>query len=157
VAETDFTIIVDSREQLPFDFERFGVETVRQGLTAGDYQIVGIPGVTIERKTGPDLYSCMSTGRDRFERELERLREYEFSAVVCENTEGDLLSGAYGRMSAKSIKATLVAWMTRFPTHWVFCPTRCWAEKTTFLILERFARDVCDGKRPQPAEVEEVD
>ena len=68
--------------------------------------------------------------QDRFQRELERLRDYEFSAVVCENLESDLLGGAYGRMSGKSIKATLVAWMTRYPTHWVFCPTLSWTEKT---------------------------
>ena len=113
MAETNFTIIVDTREQLPFDFERFGVETVRQGLTAGDYGIVGMP-VVVERKTGEDLYSCMTVGRDRFERELERLRSYEFSAVVVENLEQDLLCGMYGKMSPRSIKATLVAWLTRF-------------------------------------------
>ena len=144
-----FTIIVDSREQLPFDFTKFGVETVRAAMPSGDYEIVGMPEVAVERKSGSDLYGvmCVTTGRDRFQRELERLREFEFSAVVVENLEQDLLSGMYGRMSPKSIKATLIAWQTRYPTQWVFCPTRAWAERTTYLLLERFWRDIQSGKR----------
>ncbi|MCH8829722.1 MAG: ERCC4 domain-containing protein [Planctomycetes bacterium] len=147
---TDLTIIIDTREQHPFLFDEFDVATVRQTMTSGDYGVVSLPGIAIERKSGPDLYGCMAGGRDRFQRELERLREFEFSAVVCEDLESMLLSGCYGRMSPRSIKATLVAWQTRFPTQWVFCPSRRWAERTTFMLLERFWRDVRDDKRPSP-------
>ena len=150
------TIGIDNREQVPWLFSGYPVETIQCTLPDGDYTILqpDFSGrIVIERKSGQDLYGVMTTGRDRFERSQERRKKYEFSAVICENSEQDLLSGMYGRMTPKSIKATLVAWMTRFPTHWIFCPTRAWAEKTAFLILERFARDVRDGKRPTAGEV----
>lgn len=50
--------------------------------------------------------------------------------------------------SSNENEATLDAWGTRYPTKWIFCPDRKWAEKRTYLLLERFWRDVRDGKRP---------
>jgi DNA excision repair protein ERCC-4 len=147
-----FTIIIDTREQLEYTFDGFGVETVSRKLDSGDYAIDGIDGCVIERKSVSDLLGCMTTGRDRFQAELERLRGYEFSAVVVEVPEYLLYAGLT-RMSPKSAKATLVAWQTRFPTQWIFCPDRVWAEKTTFLLLERFWRDTVENKRPFAEEV----
>src|SRR5881392_1930406 len=52
-------VLVDSREQCPFDFSRFagwfaGVE--RRGLSTGDYTIAGLEGnCIVERKDLPDL------------------------------------------------------------------------------------------------------
>jgi DNA excision repair protein ERCC-4 len=145
-------IIIDTREQLPFSFDGFGVETVRRALPEGDYAIDYLDGCVIERKGLSDLLGCMTTGRSRFQNELERLRSYEFSAVVIEGSEYFLYSGLTG-MNPKSTKATLVAWQTRYPTHWIFCQDRRWAEKTTFLLLERFHRDTVEGKRKPSRDV----
>lgn len=142
-----FTITIDTREQLPFSFDGFDVSTIRRALPEADYAIDGIDGCAIERKSVSDLLGCMTTGRKRFQAELERLRDYQFSAVVVEQPEYLLFSGLT-QMSPKSAKATLIAWQTRFPTQWIFCQDRTWAEKTTFLLLERFHRDTVDGKRP---------
>ena len=60
MAETDFTIIIDTREQHPFLFDEFDVATVCQTMASGDYGVLGLPDVTVERKSGPDLYGCMS-------------------------------------------------------------------------------------------------
>ena len=143
------TIVVDSREQLPFTFDGLPVRTVRQKLDVGDYAMLNLPGCVVERKAPGDLLSCIAGGRDRFVRELERLQELDFSAVVCEGTLQELLSGDHSRISPQSVIGTLLAWQQRYPrTHWWFAPNRAWAEKLTYKILDRFQRDTIEGKRP---------
>lgn len=144
-----FQIICDSREQAPYLFQDFGVVTVRQKLDSGDYSLVDLPGIAIERKAPGDLLSCMCGGRERFVRELERLQELKYSAVVVECDFPELLSGMHGGINPKSVAGTLAAWSQRFPgTHWFLMPDRRWAERWTFKLLERFHRDTIDGKRP---------
>ena len=154
MAHSDFTIIVDSREGLPYFLEGFDVQTVRQKLDAGDYGIVDMPGIAIERKAPGDILSCMAGGRERFVRELERLQGLDYSAVVIECDFPDLFSGMRSGMNKKSMAGTLSAWAVRFPkTDWWLMPDRRWAERWTFKLLERFHRDTVDGKRPAAGEV----
>ena len=77
-----FTIICDSREQLPYEFsgmewgagETCVVPTVVRGLAQGDYSIQGLEDrIAIERKSLDDLYGSVTWGRDRFEAEVGRL------------------------------------------------------------------------------------
>jgi len=85
------TIIVDTREQQPLAFPGWKVE--RLGLWAGDYGLRGfsadeVPGglprmgIAVERKSIPDLYSTMTNGRERFEKEIKRLQYFDFAAIV---------------------------------------------------------------------------
>ena len=97
------SFVVDSREQLPLqlgppmrdEFEDGGSYT--DGLSEGDYS-VAIDGkaplpVRLERKSLGDLYGCVGFGRDRFERELERLRQYDYCALILECSAEDILRG----------------------------------------------------------------
>ena len=100
-----FTVLVDTREQRPYAFASLrtdaaqgrrplAVSVVRGALSAGDYSIAGCsPGpdgrswaaqIAVERKSLKDLLSTLSQARDRFERELNRLNELGFAAVVVE-------------------------------------------------------------------------
>lgn len=64
-------IVIDTREQTPLDFERYGCEVVRGGLTTGDYAVAGLESLAaVERKSEDDLPGCLTRERDRFEREL---------------------------------------------------------------------------------------
>jgi ERCC4-type nuclease len=144
-----FTIIIDSREQRPFDFSRWGVGTIRGTLKSGDYGLVDNPNVAVERKSPEDLLSTLSHGRDRFEAELARLQPLEFSAVVCEGPIDLLLAGTLSKMSPPSVMGSILALQQRFPgTHWWFCNGRRFAARLTLKILERFHRDTIEGKRP---------
>ncbi len=69
------TLIIDTREQQPLVFTQ---PSVRGTLTSGDYSLVGAETLfAIERKSIPDLTSCCcGDNRQRFERELQRLRLY---------------------------------------------------------------------------------
>ena len=63
-------LLIDTREQKPFSFERYQVEIERATLPAGDYSLPGFEQcVAIERKELNDLIGCLCTGRERFERD----------------------------------------------------------------------------------------
>jgi len=67
------TIIVDSREQTPLVFAH--LPFIVSGLPTGDYSVKGLEDdFTVERKTLSDLYGSLTSGRERFMRELQRMR-----------------------------------------------------------------------------------
>lgn len=90
------TIVIDTREQSPFTFEGIRSDAcdgggplvvgfARSTLASGDYSVVGLEEVVgVERKSLADLYSTIGQHRERFERELARLNEFRFAAVVVE-------------------------------------------------------------------------
>ena len=78
-------IVRDSREQAPFTFSGLPVEVSVGALEAGDYSLHGFERrVAVERKELGDLVGCLGTDRERFQRELARLRGYDCAAVVVE-------------------------------------------------------------------------
>ncbi len=82
-------IVIDNREQAPWHFPE-SVASVRWGtLSAGDYAIDGDIHFAIERKSLNDFLGTVSTGWDRFQRELMRMQEAQFPARVV-IVEGDM-------------------------------------------------------------------
>lgn len=159
--ETDFavcpfTVIVDSREQAPYSFTgflsdaKYGrrpliVKTRVQGLATADYSIEGFEDqVAVERKSKEDLYGTIGAGRDRFERELERLASFRVAHVVIEATWPDILSNppARTKLLPKTVFRSINAWEQRYPTiHWHAMGGRILAEHKTFRVLERFYKE----------------
>jgi DNA excision repair protein ERCC-4 len=89
-------IVVDTREQEPYAFESLRVTSVRRALPAGDYSIAGLETiVAVERKTLDDFVSTVVWSRDRFRRELDRLRDYTAACVVVEADLRQVLKGQY--------------------------------------------------------------
>lgn len=98
-----FLILIDSREQHPYQFQglisdaRQGRRpiTVRQevrGLPTGDYSLEGCEAqIAVERKSAADLFHTLGQGRDRFERELVRLADLPVAAVVVEAEWSEIL------------------------------------------------------------------
>src|SRR5712671_6356324 len=96
----DLTILIDTREQVPLAFCGFATE--RATLSTGDYSCVsdGVDlrdVVAIERKSVSDLLGCIGQQRERFERELERMAQLRFRAIVIEATFSDVVAGTAGR------------------------------------------------------------
>jgi hypothetical protein len=88
-----FTVVVDTREQMPFKFRDIDdhrghvleVATTRRKLDAGDYSILGLEQeISIERKTKPDMYGTAGKGRDRFEREIDLLAAMAAPAIIIQ-------------------------------------------------------------------------
>lgn len=100
------TIIIDSREQLPYSFEDFKNwigDTQTAALKTGDYSIVGLEQlVSIERKTLEDIVSSLMSGRSRFIKEMERLSHFKYKMILIEATREELKSEY---TFAKAVKA----------------------------------------------------
>lgn len=137
-------IVVDSREQAPFTFTEYGVEVSQDTLQAGDYSLVGLESlVAVERKSLPDLVACLGRERDRFERELERLRGFESAAVVVESPLADLALGQYrSALNPKAAYESVVAFMCRYRLTFYFAQDRRGAERFTFSFLRHYWRTV---------------
>ena len=105
------TAIVDTREQLPLDLQPLRTETGT--LATGDYSIKGLEDVvSIERKSLPDLLGCMGGGRERFERELQRMLGYPARCVVVEATWLDLLEGRWqSSIRPASATGSVLGWI----------------------------------------------
>jgi ERCC4-type nuclease len=148
-ATCPFAILVDSREQLPYTFTGLDVivPTAIAGLPTGDYSIQDHESeIAIERKSLADLYGSMTWGRERFEREVERLSELPgFAAVIIEATWpqiADPLSfdpAWKNKTKPKTIVNTITAWAIRYPrVQWWPVGSRRDCEVTTFRLLSRF-------------------
>lgn len=156
-ASSDTMIIrVDTREQDPYAFHRMRDPSVRYSVTrgtlgTGDYDLdafTALPSLQaiVERKSLADLYGTATRGRDRFERELGRMREYGYAAMVVEADMQTILNPNKSLRhptlaNPRSVLLSLLAWSQRFGVHIFCCPGRRAAEETTFRILERWWLD----------------
>ena len=79
----------------------------------------------IERKSLDDLVQSVTWERERFERELERMREIKWSAVVVEAGLPDILAARYKSMATpESVVGSCIALSLDYLTPFVFCGDR---------------------------------
>jgi ERCC4-type nuclease len=78
------SIIIDTREQTPWAFDPACVDAEIGTLQTGDYALAGDSSFGIERKSMNDFLATISTGWDRFERELERMAEWVGKVMIVE-------------------------------------------------------------------------
>lgn len=135
------TIRIDTREQLPYEFQSPSeVGTV----PIGDYSIVGLENyIAIERKELNDLIGCLTTGRERFERELLKSESLEYFCLILECSLSDLASGRYrSEMSPKSAIQSLLAFSIRYRLPIFFAESRECGQRITESLLCKYAREV---------------
>jgi DNA excision repair protein ERCC-4 len=134
-------ILVDTREQDPWTFEALKVSTKRGTLKAGDYSVKGCAsgGIAVERKSVADLFGTMTSGRIRFEKEMARLSEFRFAALVVEGSVEEILRGSrFSRIHPARMLDTLHKWCVGYRVHPVFCSGRAEAEDRTYRLLKGF-------------------
>lgn len=159
-----FEVIIDTREQSPFRFTGFRADakhkirisrnpdqfkipelhipTITKTLKTGDYSISGFESeICVERKSLSDLYGTLGGGRDRFERELERMSSMRYAAIVIESNCDFAMQNPPRNSSLlpKNVFRTINAWEQDFPmVHWHWMGSKILAEHKAFRILERF-------------------
>lgn len=84
-------IVIDTREQTPWAFPPELAETQRGTLPQGDYALEGDEAFSIERKSLDDFVGTVSSGWERFKRELRRMDNAGSPAKVIV-VEGDMAS-----------------------------------------------------------------
>lgn len=78
-------IIIDTREQAPWSFDPGQVVAKVGTLKTGDYALAGDQAnFAIERKSLDDFLGTISSGWDRFCRELERMNDFVSKVVIVE-------------------------------------------------------------------------
>ena len=138
------TIIVDTREQTPLPFANLPTE--RRTLATGDYSILGFErDFSVERKSVADLVQSLTRERDRFSRELQRMRAFDFRRLLVVGTLADLEEHRYRSLAnPKAIIGSLCAFEVRFDVPVCFRETpeaaatqiERWA---TYFLRERLA------------------
>lgn len=130
-------IIVDTREQvngkLVERLTSIGHPYRREALKSADYMVeyqtpegstVRLP-VAIERKMSLDeLASCLTGQRDRFQRELERLKAdgTKTYLLVEKATWEDIYNGKYrSRMAPAAFIGSLIWWAVHYDLRIIFC------------------------------------
>ena len=138
-------IVVDTREQRPYRFPRSVVGT----LATGDYSIIGLEDkVAIERKTRQDAYGSLGRGRDRFEREMQRLAALDYAAVVIEASLPAFLEAPpFTRMNPRAALNSILAWSVKYKVcvHWA--GDRRHGNAVTLRLLEKYWRYHLENKR----------
>jgi len=157
---TLFTILCDSREQKPWEFEGYPVETKTVTLATGDYTLPSFatynekqdtyyPDRAIERKSPDDFLSSLFQNRERFQQEIKRAGTWETPLYVVIEAPWSAFVGRYNRYTGEHgyrdvdpnrVKGTVNSWRDYFNVEWEFCTDRAAAEQFCFDALTTWHR-----------------
>ncbi len=106
----DVLCAIDTREQCPVDLSPMPSEL--RTLPTGDYGLAALPHLcAVERKSESDLLSCIGIERERFDREIVRLRAYAVRAIVIESTWQRIEAGEWrSKVTSAAALGSLVGW-----------------------------------------------
>ena len=151
---TPFTVLIDTREQAPWLFKGLEVDQKpetqlivqyqKATLKTGDYSLEGFQDeFAIERKSLEDAFQTFGRGRDRFERELERMSDLKFACVIVEAdwTAVFLDPPKHSKLKPKTVSRSIIAWSQRYGVHFWLMPTRRMAEQAAYRMLSRWYED----------------
>lgn len=136
-------LIKDTREpELAWD-AYFAAPTITKKLDVGDYSLQGFEDkIAVERKTLDDLVGCLTKGRDRFERELQRSTQLVYFCVIVEAGYSQLVLGQYrSRLNTKSAIESISAFEIRYGTHFLFAGNQELAARKAESLLLKFYRE----------------
>lgn len=107
-------LLVDTREQNPFDFSRFdgwfaGIE--KKALPLGDYSVVGLENhCVVERKELSDLVRSCTIDRQVFIGRLRRMAEYPHRLLVITSAMSQVKSPySYSKIDPNQVTQFLIA------------------------------------------------
>lgn len=144
-------IISDTREQKELDFSGIeGVEKVEKiGLAFGDYTAIvhekPVP-IVFDRKGLGDLFGTMTSGYERWKREMARAKEANFKLIlIVEGSYTDVWNGTeHSKFSGESMIKKLHMMQVRYDLETVFCESRRVMARYIaglFLAVERNYKD----------------
>ena len=160
-------IQIDTREQRPLIFNGWPTETVT--LSVGDYGLKHFsdwqnPQFIVERKSLGDLVSSLTHGRERFTREIEKLRQFRFRAVLIEAIPGEIEHEQYvSDVEPQAIFQSIAAFQVRTNLHFIWSGTPEGAARMFERLARQFIRGILkDAGRleracvvPEPATIDE--
>jgi hypothetical protein len=113
--EKDGEVLIDTREQKPLLFKKSRILK----LDCGDYYYTGTERLFFERKSLEDLVGTLSAGYERFNKELDRVTQYNnYVIVLCEiglNNFLSLKSFNHSESSGIFIQSRIRELMQKYP------------------------------------------
>lgn len=139
----DIVFLIDTREQTPWDFTIFNSNEIQivekqASLPTADYSLEGHEDhIAIERKSLDDLIGCVANGRERFEKELMRLRSYPARAVIVESPWEALELGSWrSKVPPSAVTGSCIGWMQwGIPFHFAKSPRDATIWATRFMVM----------------------
>jgi ERCC4-type nuclease len=146
----DFTIIRDTREQIPWEFHYEHTVAEEIGtLKTGDYAVKGLEDkLCIERKGCIEEFAN-NLGREftRFSKELIRMDKYPHAFIVCEFPLKDLIEYPFhnnnkhlqttSKISGKYLLKVIMEIQLNHNVKIMFCGSKYYANKTALSIMKR--------------------
>lgn len=141
-----FNVIIDTREQIPWEFEQFS--SASHKLDTGDYSIEGLENIfAIERKkTVSEIAQNLS--ESRFKDVLERLSKLKYKYMLCEFSIDDILKYPVGsnipkskwqylKITSQYILKKLTEIQVQYDIHIIFCGDRHSARQYAQSLMKR--------------------
>jgi ERCC4-type nuclease len=154
---TYFTILSDTREQKPFEFESYNVDTRTETLDTGDYTLEAfcqydeprdsyMPWLAVERKAGQDFLKSITYNRDRFRDEITRADDWPKKMKVVVECPWDVFMEEkrfmqYRDVHPNQISGTVSAWEEHMNVEFLFFENRHEAEREAFDTLMTYHRE----------------
>lgn len=137
--EKRMKVAIDTREQLPFDFKN---KTVMK-LDVGDYTALDnkYSNTYVDRKNPQDFIQTITSGFDRFSRELERVKELDaYLFIVVEDSIENLKNPNrrdFHKANVKYVFSKMNDFQHKYPNNcqFVFADNRDMAKKLVLKIL----------------------
>jgi len=148
------TIVIDTREQLPYSFNPDSVGTVRRGLDVGDYSLEGFEErVAVERKSLDDYVGSLIRGRARFLREITRMQNVPNRLVVVEGSLADVMGWNYrSGVHPNAVLGGTISLIVDHEIPVIFCSDRQLACGFTEEYLKRVYRKLTHENNTQNGE-----
>jgi DNA excision repair protein ERCC-4 len=133
-------IVVDTREQKPYQFKKYDCTCEVKTLKTGDYSISGLENeIAIERKSKSDLFGSLGSGRKRFEREFQRLQVIKYPVLLVESSLYDLFKPIiFSKMKPIAVVNSVISWSIKYSVHVFFGCNRELSESLAYRILEKY-------------------
>lgn len=153
MSQPDYTIVVDTRERLPYNF--YGCDVVHKKLDVGDYSIEGFEDTfAVERKSMDDLAQTLGRGHSRFVREMNRGVDMDRIVVVIEGNYSDVAAYRdtpgkkvprdvyYAHTHPNTILGTVEKWPRKYPNlSFVWAGDRTGGKALTLDLLFKWANE----------------
>lgn len=142
----NFKVIIDTREQQPWEFER--VAYANRKLDTGDYSVEGYENLLcVERKKSVGEIATNITEK-RFKDVLERMKQYKYSFLILEFDLEDIYQFPIGsnipkrlwntlRVSSGFIIKNLLEIQLQYGIHVLFCGDATNASKMALTLMKK--------------------
>jgi ERCC4-type nuclease len=131
-----FVILCDTREQSPPPFPD-GVVLERRTMPTADYTTEALLMIAVvERKSPADLAGTLSFGRERWDREVERMHAFRWKALVVEGSMSDVMHNR--KLHPNSLIGSVASLAARHDVQVLFVPTPECAGRMIAGLLRRW-------------------